>query len=32
MQKLLLIGLAGAMGAVTGYTLRGLVQRYAGTT
>lgn len=32
MQKLLLIGLAGALGALARYGLGGLVQRYAGVT
>lgn len=32
MQKLLLIGLAGAFGAVARYGLGGLVQRYSGAT
>lgn len=32
MQKLMLIGLAGAFGAVARYTLGGLVQRYTGAT
>ena len=32
MQKLLLIGLAGAFGAVARYSLGGLVQRYTGAT
>jgi CrcB protein len=32
MQKLMLIGLAGALGAVARYTLGGLVQRYTGAT
>jgi CrcB protein len=32
MQKLLLIGVAGAFGAVSRYLLGGLVQRYAGAT
>ena len=32
MQKLLLIGLAGALGALARYGFGGLVQRYAGVT
>ncbi len=32
MQKLLLIGLAGALGALTRYSLSGFVQRYSGFT
>ena len=32
MQKLLMIGLAGALGALARYGLGGLVQRYAGVT
>ena len=32
MQKLLLIGLAGALGALTRYGLSGFVQRYSGFT
>ena len=32
MQKLLLIGLAGALGALTRYGLSGFVQRYCGFT
>ena len=32
MQKLLLIGLAGALGALARYSLGGLVQRYSGFT
>ena len=32
MQKLLLIGMAGALGALARYLLGGLVQRYAGVT
>ncbi len=32
MQKLLLIGLAGALGAQTRYSLSGFVQRYSGFT